>query len=517
MNLIPWKAISLVAVLLILFAGCKRGPVCGEDDGDEIGCYYLDPITNQLSDYPVRYCSKKDPPPCDCLDAGGQLRDIDNLFEQECNGCVNCNGSGGLDIEVDEPYRMDCIIGAGDDICPEYNEYFFDFTDASYDPVTRPVFAQWAVTRFDLNNKNYRFEIISDLTNDVVYSKTISKDQIDDTFLRSIYPSSCDGDPCSTTGIVKMDVKNARERGTYILSIQEVDRNSPSTFVELDKASFQINDIDTKPIYDRRVLDMLVFKHGTFDLSQYSIGVRNWKQAIEHVFGSGRANLRFNVPESRLIPNDFIDSEGDLMLDIEELRFYSNPSNPDFSAAFWDWVTKLYDEDPDLDLSLENDGFIVDINFMKAYSLPLFGSPEVIPDNDEFVATADVLYPYLGVTYSNGGQISAGFAFQKNIARTREALFNGENYSVSELTLRTMLHEIGHMWSSSSGGGAGNDCFEHTKDGKGKGYGACLWQTYCVGLGASDLTIEEYFQLNVENPRFCEGHQQVFMNQLKIK
>ena len=46
-----------------------------------------------------------------------------------------------------------------DDICTEFEDNYFDLSEASHDRDTRPIYVQFAVKSFDLENFEYRVSV----------------------------------------------------------------------------------------------------------------------------------------------------------------------------------------------------------------------------------------------------------------------------------------------------------------------------------------------------------------------
>lgn len=536
------SAIMVVSLagLAILGSSCK--PKCTQ----EFTCYsptieahaQTDPnmISGQNS---ISWCSDKAQSiPCDCYkdDAYTQPHnyndfDTQNLVTVSCayrgtavSSCIGtphpdfaCNFNTGSNVTIyannDYTFHTSCVNGTDNAICPEFDPLYFDFNSFAYDQYFRPFFIEFGIDNFNLAAFDYKFQVV-DHHNNIVDEKIITENNNQPTFLRHISPDNCQGVPCYTQGTIEMDLYAATlaGEGLYQLKVMEVDAASNETEI----ISNTVNVRAEEAFSNERVLDLKIYKTANLDLSSYSFNNNSvpFSNAILETFSDKKANLKFRFTSAELIGFDYVDSDDDLMLDEKEVAFNGNSAQ--ILHAFNLWTSSVYTDK--IGSAYNNTGFGMEASFIKIYDLQK--SPaQLSADNADFVTYAKSSPFSLVQGITSPGILSTNpfyvgtVLFQENAVRLKNNHITSSSTTVNEIVLVHFLHELGHVWSNRALDSSTNiSCFKHTNFGKGKDLNNCLFKTNCP------ITSWNVFYATLVNTHtFCEGHRQIFMNQLVIQ
>jgi hypothetical protein len=207
--------------------------------------------------------------------------------------------------------------------------------------------------------------------------------------------------------------------------------------------------------------------------------------------------MRFTT-EPREISGPYIDNDDDIMLDNAYFSPLSDISE-NIKSSLHQWAIRVYDN---VEYSNpEYRGFAVEARLVKSYNFKTFP-----PSVSQTFEPSD--FDYFGTTLND---VSSGRYFKSVIVLRAEVIALLDNYlnlETNEVSMMVFMHEMGHMWSKSAT--TGNDCIGHTEKCKGRDISTCLFHGPC-SLNESWITQA------IKDPKYCEGHQQYFMNQLIIK
>jgi len=536
---VPVIALGLFTVGMYA-AGCNTGNngFCRYDQ--QITCHFADGTTT------IRVCPNGIPL-CDCMNKfGGIITSAGpaatDSFKNACEDCLiepcaTGGGSGGGSINIDSPYEFyDSKIGGGNEIHPEYPTYYFDKTLLSYDRNSRPVYFEFSVDGYvksDIltfvltHGTGTGGTLIKKLTfnnNDLSYT----------TFLRrfsSTPPIDCDG-------VVKMEMMSVfTPSGIIAGTTYNIEMRKNGTYA-IDK-DFEVVVEDGTPAVDWRKLriDMLYTVNSnasptkTYDIQSYKIGSgtdeRAFEEAISYVFEKGKANIiYFTNPAQTLLGANWVDADADIMLDRIDL-----PNNgtdlPELIDACSKWTEKVYKAK--VNAIYDNSAFGVEINSLKSYDFSNLPAVSVATNNATVISNT-----YGASGHFNGlrgislpKDLSGNFSYRGAIVFRKEtikfrnllsstaqsSIANSELKIEQNLALQTFLHEMGHIWSNAAWAqSAIFSCGKHINKGSGRNFDGCLWQTPCKAA------TDDAFWIGLMNdPKYCESHLQIFMNQLKIK
>jgi hypothetical protein len=526
----PLQTILVSAFCVSLIAsGCSDDREC---DGDFVRCYNANGSSGVNNG---RWCTSTDIPPCECyglIFGNGWFFGIgDSKLDKFVNppDPNNCDGvmsdpsgiytpAGPSPVYINEPYEFDCPSFWNGNLCTQYETYYFDFTAKSYDILHRPIYVKFSNDNFNFEKYDYKFVLLTS-TDSELETVTISKRFIDQEVLRSLSPSFCvDEAGCHTEGTIKINAQNISYKGTYKIVMYEIDSKNPSIVNQKEITTFEVLDYDGDQRNQYRIFDLVMYKNGEFDLSSYSIGERdyvdysNQLNVLNYTFGDGQSNLRFSS-QTRDLESKYVDGLGNMILRKDE--FISSRINKNPYLAMEQWIQKVYFNTNFT--TIKPMGFGVEVNTLRVYDFELDPPQPDFSYNDN----GELDLGILGFTGRNGPfetYYNGGVVLRSAINTTIGILKPNGQYFSSDLSLRTFLHELGHMWSSKAVNDEKNDqCSFHTNFCTGVGRYYCLFQTACVGSIGSDVNpydAVDYFLKNVQRPKFCEGHQQIFMNQL---
>jgi hypothetical protein len=514
------KTQNVLPVFLIAFLainGCGNQQ-CNGGRGELIKCYSTqgDRVgTDGRTGFISQHCSVVDAPPCTCYDTDGTTSLL-SKFTKPCDPSLPSQGA-----KIDAPYVFDYQDKQGVKLYTEFDTYYYDNNTKrnygaydSYDETSRPIYVRFKLSDFSLSKNDYKFEI-RDGQNIVIHTQTISGQSPSADVVRYLDPVQCSQDECETVGVVQLDLKFARMPGAHKIILSKMAHNDTNkTVVEITQTTFEVKREDLENGYSSsRVLKFVVFKNGPRDLSSYFMAGRSISgdatiglNLLAYVFGDAKSNMRF-TSATRDIAQPYIDNEGDVMLrgnlfsptrDIIE--------NIDF--ALNEWVKAVYNNIEYTDPQYR--GFAVEAKFMKKYNFST--SPPLI--DVTFAVQAPFAVGFLGVTYKNPRTESFynGLVVMRSKIDEQTTGYSTEfKYTLNDMSMRVFMHELGHLWSASAS--TSNGCDGHSDKSNGRNYHACLFHNVCVP-GTSK---EEWDTQAIKDPKYCEGHQQYFMNRLTTR
>lgn len=500
------EGLSGLCLCLCLF-GCSK--IC--TNGETILCS----TKNQV--YIGQFCTSQDIPPCECYgDDGANWVNQVSKFTKSCDPSIGGNGGVGA-ITIDQPYSFACDAFEGN-LCVQYDTYFCDRNSAqygsyeSYDNVSRPIYVGFNLNDFSLKNFDYVFKIKDPLYNQIVQTVILNGSSPSTDVLRYLDPTICNDEKCETNGVVKMDIKNGHNFGTYKIIFSKIAHDDVNkTEVEIAQGSFIVkkDDRNENGYTTNRVLKFVVFKNGQRDLSSYDMANRSISGGLlNYVFGDSKSNMRFTSITKEIV-EPYIDRDGDMMLNDDYFSFFDD-LNTDVLKAQRAWTISAYN-------SIEYDypqyqGFAVEAEFMKKYDFSQ--NPPTADASFRSDALEDpILNGTLGITLKNesGENFYNGLIVFRTIAR-----LNYSAFETNAMSLTACIHELGHLWSISATVGSPYDgsCEAHIWTANGKNFHECLFHVSCISYGQNPMNEEEWVSLAIEDPKFCEGHQQYFMNRL---
>ena len=535
--------ITYGAFLGLLIQSCNISSYqCEEDAGEKVDCYQY--FSNGNLDLYGSFCTEGDFPPCECLEEGTG-KSLLPLFKykDQCTGegqpkydglPVNDQGpsTSGDSPTADEPYEFVCALLGFDDVCTEFDTYYFDLAQASDDRDTRAVYVQFSVESLDIENFNY---VVSVSNPSVPYSNNLtqfvlSKRSLESPLIRYFEATDCSTDPCPAVVTVRMDLRNITKypvNSEVVLS--SIDRSS-LVMKQLATGTFKVKSENLD--FKERHFNLAIYKTDQLDMNQYRIGNRYFSEALLSVFGRGKSNIRFTVYDSEKLPEIYMDNAlNDLILKTTDFTPTSGTiGRDDVDQAIREWCLQVTENillrKQNLSSSLPNYGFATEIESITVID-PISGATDFIKTG---VASALIADKELGATYHS--RPVEDYYNVSLIHRTNNEFFHRDfepstqqSIRIDEMVLATFLHEVGHMWSKAGyDSKASNGCLKHTAKCSGLNYYNCLWRTVCVidrsnpispNYDPNELGIDRYMLEKIRNPTFCEGHQQIFMNSLK--
>ena len=507
---------------------------CGENGGEPISCH------DANGNFIGTYCSERDFPSCDCYSGLG--REGKNLIDKFSNrdqctdeGQFNYDGLPADNSDVvgsaktlDKPYTFQCTSLGVDDVCTEYDTYYYDTGEDSYDQRYRPIYVQASIALFDLEKYDYKVYLLEPLTGQKVFFN-IDAGTLDNPRVQYFNQTDCGTDICPATINIKMDAS------LFQRLVDSYDKRFEVYLDQIEKASqISINlarDSFTIPAdherSTRRDFYLKVFKTASHDITSYRTGNQVFFQAIDDVFKERSANIRMVIPEPELLPSNYVRGDN-MVLSTDDFSILNGPiARTDLKEAIKSWVfdvtLDVLISNNNVELSKENYGFGIAINAFDVINA-VDGSKNVGMSENARNSLEDG-GSLLGVTFfpeEDDILYFNGTVLFNEVAESY--LSNPENAELESKTtleafqLSSFLHEVGHMWSVKGADfSQSTDCGVHTAYCNGKNYYKCLWRTVCVKNSSdpNDLAINDYILENISDPTFCEGHQQIFMNSLK--
>ena len=284
-------------------------------------------------------------------------------------------------------------------------------------------------------------------------------------------------------------------------------------------------------------MNMTILHAGTFDWSNYAANGVNWPNQWDWVFGANSSNIRPFSPAPVLLGGDnFIDAENDIILRESVLLFNGSSSLSQIDNAINEWWDRLSQAQA-WGSGYQNRVAAIEVGFVDMYDLTS-GSPVSISGTNgsaDFrnAAQATVLsigqvgatYPWFDVNdpdgVAGGPRLTPNYFSGCLVYRTfmQFEFDNNQNSFAAGITadgmsLSVMHHEMAHAWvlDANAGqlglGGAWYHTSYHTGQNT---INVCLWD-YVAQITTAQAVA--FFNQSVSNPRFCEYHEQVFMNQL---
>ena len=532
-----WIVYSIL--LCWLTQSCDTAEIqCGENGGEPVNCH------DANGNFIGTYCSDRDFPSCDCYSGlgieGTNLIDkFSNRDECTDEGQYNYDGLPADNSDVvgsaktlDKPYTFQCTSLGVDDVCTEYDTYYYDTGEDSYDQRYRPIYVQASIALFDLEKYDYKVYLLEPLTGQKVFFN-IDAGTLDNPRVQYFNQTDCGTDICPATINIKMDAS------LFQRLVDSYDKRFEVYLDQIEKASqISINlarDSFTIPAdherSTRRDFYLKVFKTASHDITSYIMGNRGFSRSVADVFEERSANIRMHIPSSSSLPIQYI--QGDNMVLNSQ---YFSPINEsisieELSDAMREWsfetTTKLLIKDKRVDIFNEDFGLSIAISEFDVVN-PVNGEKDVsLSDKVNRVLTREG--KIFGVTLNPSKYefvyYNSSILFNKVASEYLEGDGGGDigdRVTHDEFQLSTFLHELGHMWSESGSSSAYmnktlTDCQQHTGHCNGKNYYQCLWRFSCIRSSndPNDLSAPEYKLNTVLNPTFCEGHYQLFMNSLK--
>jgi hypothetical protein len=488
---------------LLTFDGCKSYTCGGKF---KVECY------NKEKKWIGFFCEDEQPP-CQCFEADGTTDQL-GKFSQACDPNISTDGVvvpiPGTITVVDEPYKFDCPSVFNTSICPEYAVNYMDVTTAGvsdYRPQDydyRPIYFRFEIDNFNISKYDYVFRIKNSSGSLITYIQ-ISNGQIPEDLIRYIDPL-CTG-ICDVEGTVKLEARNIRQAGTYTTELEQVDNSIPLQPVRTLLSSTTFDVKFTQGSSQSRIFNFVIYKHGLADLSTYSVaGEYLSGDLLKNVFGEGQSNLRFNS-ETKTITTPYVDDGGNAMLNSNHLR-RSNIAG-DLKTAIGHWVEDVYSNLPISSVTYK--GFGLDVTALRRYDFSTSRATKDEGANNEI----DDATGFVGITAqrspnSAGGYYNGTLVIRWAVVDELDIYQRASDADAYSLTV--FLHELGHMWSPAGTPDIffGDGCDEHQALGNGRNFHYCLWHCPAPGTGW------DYVRQRLEEPVFCEGHQQVFLNQLEV-
>ncbi len=554
-NCLHGRLALLIVIASSLFTlGCSEDKqTCGKDGGKAIDCYkWGSGIPGDKNDHLGQYCTEINEPPCNCYTLDKTVNQV-NLFTKasQCDpryggtrpqtgGTPATEVTGGLIVK--EPYYITnygagCTPTKGDMVCAEYDNNYRDGSQGAIDPKTRPIYVNFLVNAFNLDEFDYVFEITERASKALIDKKTISKSTISsqNNHIRRLDASStnsgnCAGPPCIVDGTLIMDIKGAT-RGTYQVAMYSR-KLLDQQVAFLDEGSFVVHatdySTDNPTISSDRIYNLTIYstKVGTkvLDLSQYSIANKSFNLAIQHVFGEGKSNMRVvKAPATTTaLGSRWADEKANFKLSNSD--FSNNDAlRADVYDALARYRIRLYRAS--YNYPVNKYGYVAEGYFVEAYDFNQQPARS-IPGFQEYaqkVMTAQAsttIQPLERITTGMQPYVNGTLVYRRNVEIEAKSAFITDDSRISALSLAKMLHELGHQWAISANltgeNATEDDCTNHTHYCRGIGSTElCLFRPACEVLNTPGAT--KLINAQLANPLFCEWHQQYFMNRLKAK